>query len=408
MGYIWNKDQLAALEALNLWWKEPIEPFILQGYAGTGKTTVVREMIERLNVTEPTLLAPTGKAAKVMQDRSGYKAQTIHSFIYTPADVEAQNLQARLTTIHETLDRMSIPNTDEEFEETEGQLLQEIERIKDRLHELSLNDAKFVKKLIRRPPRLIVCDEASMVDEYIGADLEELQVPLIYIGDPFQLPPVKNRPVWHNRRANSILTKIERQGEGSGIVYAAQEVRMGGLPIAGSGFNIHRRGSYPLSNYLDADLVLVGTNKLRRELNNKIRALLGYHTPYPVAGEKLICISNDKETNIKNGEIFTVEKVFFDGAKQMGLTLIDAFDTRINVKCWKELFENDENGKFVPRGFVHLTFAYAITVHKSQGSEGKKVVLLDSWPGKMWDRWTYTGITRAQENCEYISSQQYS
>ena len=190
-------------------------------------------------------------------------------------------------------------------------------------------------------PKLVVVDEASMVSEFVGKDLEELQIPIIYIGDPFQLPPVKAKCIWDDRKPNALLTKIERQGEGSGIVYAAQSVRQGGGPIAGNGFSMYSRGELKLKHYIDADLVLCGTNKLRREINDKIRSEKGYKTKYPSVGEKLICLKNDYEYEISNGEIFTVKEIHFEGRYQVGLTITDVFDNNYRVKYWQALFDDD-------------------------------------------------------------------
>lgn len=401
----YNEGQLKALDLMYQWWKDPFEPFILQGYAGTGKSTIAEEALNRFGIQdyELALIAPTAKAAKVVSAKTGRKATTIHKFRYQPADKEIRELKTALKDCHEELEQLE---KGIEGERDISQVGADIDRINLRLQELSKEKARFVKKFMVRRPKLIMVDETSMVSEHIGKDLEELEIPIVYIGDPFQLPPIQAECIWKGRKPDAVLEKIERQGEGSGIVYAAQEVRMGGLPIAGNGFIMHPRGSLPISNYLDADLVLVGTNNLRRDINLRIRSELGYSSKskYPVVGEKVICLKNDYEYEVSNGEIFTVKEVTFEGKYTIGFILEDAFDTQVSVKCWKALFEDDSKGTMVPEGFVHLTFAHAITVHKSQGSEGKKVVLLDSWTGRQWDRWTYTGITRAMLECHYVSN----
>ena len=401
----YNEEQLKALDLIYNWYKDPFEPFILQGYAGTGKSTIAEEAINRIGLQDYqiALIAPTAKAAKVLSVKTGRKATTIHKFRYTPADKEVKELKVALKECHEELEHIE---KGFEGERSFEAVNSDIDRINLRLNELSREKARFVKKFMIRMPSLIVCDEASMVSEFIGADLEELQIPILYIGDPFQLPPINAKCIWQGRKPDAVLEKIERQGEGSGIVYAAQEVRMGGAPVAGNGFIMHSRGSLPIKDYLNADLVLVGTNNLRRDINLRIRSELGYSSKskYPVVGEKVICLKNDYEYEVSNGEIFTVKEVTFESKYQIGFILEDAFDTQVSVKCWKSLFEDDSKGTLVPEGFVHLTFAHAITVHKSQGSEGKKVVLLDSWNGKDWARWTYTGITRSMLECHYVSN----
>jgi exodeoxyribonuclease-5 len=405
-----NEGQRLALDRAWNWWKNPVYPFILQGYAGTGKTWLVQYLLELFDIADGRfeLIAPTGKAAKVLTnklinmfpDNPKMKARTIHKFLYQPLDKHIEELKEKLRVLHDELEK------DEDFRRQEVEIEEQIGLVEGALYELGKKDPSFGLKALdpTMRPQLVICDETSMVSESIGKDLEDLKIPLIYIGDPFQLAPVKEKCIWNGRRPSAILSKIERQGEGSGIVIAAQAVRLGEQYYSGNGFQIHRRGNIQLKDYPSYDMVIVGTNKLRRKINHMMRSYLGYQTKYPVVGEKVICLHNSTDYGIMNGESFTITKINYDRRYYLGVTLKDSFDQEITVPCWKALFDDDSQGALVPRGFVHLTYAYARTAHKSQGSEDERVLVLDSWPGNGWDRWTYTAWTRARSHCDYVES----
>ncbi len=180
-----------------------------------------------------------------------------------------------------------------------------------------------------------------------------------------------------------------------------------------------------------ADQVLVGTNKTRIVLNNQMRKLLNYNTLSPQEGDKVICCRNywgelsDQEYDLINGTIGFLHNKFdiqhyipaYAGGGAIDVTMADfvtdngdtfnsiAMDTHmimtgekcIDKKLAYRLMKNPKTSKIVPMEF---TYGYAITVHRAQGSEWDKVLVLEeSFPFNKKDhaRWLYTACTRASE-----------
>lgn len=385
-------QQEAALEQLKLWWQKIqdtdmcLDPFILQGYAGVGKTTILKHVLAMLDASRPALIAPTNKAARVLSVKTGVETSTVHKLLYRPVDDERNEIRKRLAELLETPDDP------------------EVEILENRLKELAASEVKFSRKDDIDLPGVILGDEWSMVSMPIGSDVENLMVPLICSGDPFQLQPVRAKAWWEGRRPDVVLTEIVRQtGDGAGIAIAANRIREGMRPTPGMGFEMAPRGSLGWNEYLDYDIILCGTNNLRRTMNHGIRRKKGYGSAIPEVGEKLISLSNSEIFGLTNGETYTVASIFDQRGRVLTLDLVDDFGIeRQHVHCWVPLFEDDSQTNMVPHGLAQLTYAYAITVHKSQGSEWKRVCVLDDWRGSDKDRWLYTGITRAADFCTYV------
>ena len=180
---------------------------------------------------------------------------------------------------------------------------------------------------------------------------------------------------------------------------------------------------------LNCDQILVGKNKTRRKINNYVRQLMGYNklSSYPVEGEKLICLANDRVKNsdgfdvpIYNGMMGTVVKIHdeYDTAIELEIQFepIDAnYEKPLMVKALRAHFDaytNEEALKAVrwwdKKDNQEFDFGYAITVHKSQGSQWDSVVIYDDgflvWDRKDRARWLYTGITRAAEDLTLVDT----
>ena len=144
---------------------------------------------------------------------------------------------------------------------------------------------------------LIIIDECSMVDEELGRDLLSFGRPVLVLGDPAQLPPVKGGGFFTEAEPDVMLTEVHRQAQDDPIVHMSMMVREGGrLELR----RLRREPRHPPratsmpSTVMEADQVLVGLNKTRRLYNARIRELNGYRDPMPAAGEKLVCLRNDK------------------------------------------------------------------------------------------------------------------
>ena len=161
---------------------------------------------------------------------------------------------------------------------------------------------------------------------------------------------------------------------------------------------------------MQADQVLVGTNKTRRAYNGRMRELLGHRHPMPEAGEKLVCLRNDKKKGLLNGGTWTVHDVHADARRQT----VDERHARGGARpqgragsaCCRPS-SRAATRNCPPRSrrdSDQFDYGYALTVHKAQGSQWDDVVLFDESFAfrEHRDRWLYTGLTRAAERVTIV------
>jgi exodeoxyribonuclease-5 len=460
-----NDQQKAAVDDVVRWFNSSRAhdtPYVLQGYAGTGKTTLLRILINRLRVpyARVALCAPTNRAAKVLSNKTGLFAQTIHKLIYVTVSEEIEFQRQRLRMwdeaksfnqlgealivqsgqdlrmeYDELLERDGLAFDEKEFKifcaEREDTILKfeglelpadplERQKIFDKVkgekltqHKQNIRDLMAEDLPVRRkePEELlekysvIMADESSMVNETIGKDVVSFGLPTILVGDPFQLPPVKAKPFWHNLRPQTVLTRIERQkGVGAGIPLAGEKLRNGGQISRNESLKIHPRNSITDRSWLEIDQVICGTHKTRERLCRFIRGKLGHETPYPQTGEKVVAVFNDKRRGIMNGELYTVKRS--ELMRNNTVTRMDIEDPygRVitNVDAWTRGFAGRSQTDFLDDQYGKFWWGYAITCHQSQGSEWKNIIVCDDWPGDGHDRWLYTAITRASHHCDLV------
>ncbi len=405
-------DQAEAAELIEEWFLHlNTQIFVLCGYAGTGKTFLVDYIVRKLGLVageSAVFVAPTGKAASVLI-RGGTPAGTVHSLIYTrEEDIEVNE---------------------------DGEVISE-------------RFLRFVRKeSLPKDIRLIVVDETSMVSDDVLKDLLSFGIKCLFCGDPAQLPPVGgtnsllSMPVF-------TLTQIVRQAEGDPIIRLAEQVRKGMEPSFGrygDSAAVIPRSSLTSQQrarlLLEADQVIVGTNRLRSRLNSEIRSLRGICSQLPADGEKLVCTLNDwgkalderGDFHLVNGIIGTAYNV---REGEDGLALLDfqadflekpVFDLPFDTGVFTEgtyyhqygdkacLLEggrlvHEDNVEALRRWKVRredtvcrFEFAYAVTCHKAQGSEYGKVVVFDE--SRLFENrasWLYTAITRARDRLVII------
>jgi exodeoxyribonuclease-5 len=361
----WSPQQSAALDAVSGWLatvtgaRRPRnrQVFRLFGYAGTGKTTLARHIAE--GVDGPVAFAAyTGKAALVMRGKGCEGATTIHSLIYRPrqsSDDEAPTFA------------------------------------------LNRDSAAAAAKLV-------VIDECSMVDEELGRDLLSFGVPVLVLGDPAQLPPVKGGGFFTEHEPDAMLTEVHRQAQDDPIVRMSMAVRAGGpLKLGSYGeSSVIRRAEIDKDRILAANQVLVGLNRSRRAYNQRIRALCGFSTPLPSVGDKLVCLRNDKKKGLLNGSLWLVKEAANGTGAVVKMRVVPEEDIAAKAKRVSVLapfFDGDEAAipASLKRHSDQFDYGYALTVHKAQGSQWDDVVLFDesyAFQEHRW-RWLYTGVTRA-------------
>jgi len=369
-------QQDEALMAVSRWLKEGRSPlFRLFGYAGTGKTTLARHFAE--NVDGDVLFAAfTGKAAQVLRSKGASNAKTIHSLIYRPRGEEEVS--------------------DEETGKTASSPM------------FSLNRQSPVANAA-----LIVVDECSMVDEALGRDLMSFGTPILVLGDPGQLPPVSGGGFFTNDEPDYLLTDIHRQARDNPIIQLAMHVREGKEIMHGDWgtAQVISKNEVTQPLVMEADQVLVGTNRTRRRYNQRLRELKGFETDYPQSGDKLVCLRNDPAKGLLNGSLWQVMSSSKETVKP-GINLMirpedDDMDRgAAKIKLLKAAFENlDEEIPWSTRKrYDEFDYGYALTVHKAQGSQWNNVVLFDeSWAFRdTRERWLYTAITRAAETLTIV------
>ena len=370
-----SPEQDDALLAVSRWLKQGFpQVFRLFGYAGTGKTTLAKHLAEGID-GEVLFAAFTGKAAMVLRSKGAKKASTIHSLIYRPRGeemVENEDTGKSSMTPLFTLNRQS--------------------------------------PLARAS--LIIIDECSMVDEALGKDLLSFGTPVLVLGDPGQLPPVSGGGFFTDHEPDILLENIHRQARDNPIIDLAQCVREGrdiDFGTYGSSKKI-RRGDVDQSEVLAADQVLVGTNKTRRLFNQRLRDLKGFQGALPAAGDKLVALRNDPAKGLLNGSLWQVMSAPQSSKPAMSLLIRSEDDgmdqVSAKIKVLKAGFENplEEIPWQMKRRHDDFDYGYALTVHKSQGSQWDNVYLFDeSWAFREHaQRWLYTAITRAAEKITIV------
>lgn len=403
----WGPQQDAAMVKVNRWLSSGGDKqlFRLFGYAGTGKTTLARHLAEGID-GEVIFAAYTGKAASVLQASGCGEAQTLHSLIYQPKERSKERLRALQLELNQV--NAAIAEGDIPANLLPGWMSRR-ERIEDQIKEEEQNNRRpdFTLKLDSplKAASLLVVDECSMVDEEMAMDILSFGTPVLVLGDPAQLPPVRGTGYFTDAKPDVMLTEIHRQAKDNPIIWLATQVR--------NGENL-AHGDYGTSSVithatpelaLGSSQVLVGRNKTRLATNKRMRELKEL-VGLPRAGEKLVCLRNDKELGLLNGTLHETTADAEEVGGYVNLHLMpEEGGNSLLVSAHREHFDGnpDTIGYWDRRNAQEFTYGYALTVHKSQGSQWQKVLLIDEWNMRDTRRqWLYTAITRAQERITVV------
>jgi len=344
------------------------------GYAGTGKTTLVKFIVDELNLYDSAVvyIAYTGKAALVLRNKGCENAMTAHRLLY---------------------------NSEE------------------------LPDGTFLhtpKKKLDKQYALIVCDEASMLPQEMIDLLLSHQVHVLFLGDNAQLPPIEGGQTILEK-PDVFLTEITRQALDNPIIKLSMDVRKGKSLEYGGDKQCRVMPNNKVTNslLLGADQVIVGKNITRHKINTYIRKLKWgeQYSDDPLNGDKCICLKNNWNTigtnsdPLINGQIGQLNNINITTLPPYNDKVIIADFISDDGSIYKDLLidyklitegkptVNKDNWTLyagAPRLF-EFAYAYAITCHKSQGSEFNRVILFEEWLGdyEQHKKWLYTGITRA-------------
>ena len=395
----WTAEQQGAIDAVLKWMEEgsPGGVFRLFGYAGTGKTTIAKAIAEAVN-GETIFAAFTGKAALVLNSKGCYGARTIHSLIYIPRAKCSENL----TKIREA---MESEKDEDRQRELRAEFVEESNNLKRPAFNLNLDSDL-------RDCALLILDEVSMVDMQIGQDLESFNCPILALGDPAQLPPVRGSGYFTNQAPDYLLEQIHRQAEGSGILSIATAVRSGRTLAYrdDEDARVVPKGTCDTAEMATFDQIICGTNKVRRAVNRKIREQLGFDGPLPQIGDRLICLRNDSDSGLLNGSQWDVNGVIEDpDSDKIILSIAAAGDPdayTFDVTAHRQYFlgTEEEISHYDIRTAQCFDYAYAVTCHKAQGSQWPRVAIINESGVFRNDasRWLYTAITRAAEQVTII------
>jgi exodeoxyribonuclease V len=422
-------QQLEAVDLVRAWHEDETraQVFRLFGYAGTGKTTVAREMVAALGLTGKARYAAfTGKAAHVLSSKGCYGAQTIHSLIYHPVEKAREHLRELQLARNDATDPVEQRRLDDEIEAEQ----REID---------SPGWIVNVESELAHAP-LLVLDEVSMVSDDMALDLLDFDVPILVLGDPAQLPPIDGTGYFIDAQPDMLLTDIHRSALDSPVTRLATAVRGADgsdveLGVPGMDDN-SGRWPYRLTpvEALRFDQVIVWRNATRWRIINAMRRVTGAAGNYPQPGERIIGLVNDREAGILNGQQLTVRETLGvtgrDNTRVLDIAATTDEGVDVVLRAWlvgfsgtdgETIARRQSSGPFRRPGVVAATFAHAITVHKAQGSQWGKVLVVDETPGLrsitakdhqrrgagpdvvrreanlMAKRWLYTAITRASD-----------
>lgn len=396
-----SRQQQIAYDQIGEFLKSSDRVYTLAGYAGTGKTTIANQIAEMSGL--PTLFcAFTGKAALALR-KKGCPAETIHSLLYQPLNKS----RSKLFELEERLTK----ETDEKIKNDLQFLIAE-ERKRISLPGFSFNPREELKKA-----GLVIVDEYSMLTNQLYNDLlSGTRAKFLFLGDPGQLPAIGTKLII---QPDYFLEEVHRQALDSSVLRAATYIRtQGRLPtdIDDEEFCIRDKEQCDWRDYNGADQVIVGHNATRKTFNRKFREKLNMRHierfGLPVKGDKLICLRNNSRLGIYNGTIgyCTQDTTTTHYEDDVGIITFsedkekEGFPISIYLpRILEDKIPDYQDAK--DRAYEDFDYGYAITCHKSQGSEWDNVLVYHEGFGRGAEekkQWLYTAVTRASKSCKIV------
>ncbi|MCB1377320.1 MAG: AAA family ATPase [Alphaproteobacteria bacterium] len=417
MSFTPSAMQAQAIATIKDWFENRTgeqQVFKVFGYAGSGKSTLVKHAMGELGLADGSdvlYAAITGKAALVMT-RKGTPASTIHSLIYrvseaTPAEIE--RIKEEIAGLKASLPGMAV--AERLFAESQLTSLQ-----------LRLSDSHKPRFILNeqsalRDAKLLVLDEVSMVGDEMARDLLAFGKPVLVLGDPGQLPPVKGEGAFTRDTPEVMLTEIHRQAGESAILRLATLAREG-RPIPYGEHDRYvwkmRRADVAPEQMLKGGQVICGKNATRIQLNLAMKGAAGFNGFYPGGqGEKLICLKNRNDLGLVNGMFLDLENI--EDADELSFTAAVRTEDGQRIGGERERFriykghfdehvapdpERERRDHWKKKTLIEAVWGWAITCHKSQGSQWPNIIVFDDGLGRTAEdraRWLYTAITRAEQ-----------
>lgn len=424
--------------------------FMLKGFAGTGKTTIIGTLVNNIWKIKQSaiLMAPTGRAAKVISNYSGKEAFTIHKKIYTPRYAKNGKISFVLA-----------PN-------------------KHRKTLFIIDEASMISDV---PGQSTLFGSGSLLDDLMQFVYSGHQCKLLLLGDTAQLPPVKldlspalnenNIELSYAKEVIKIeLDEVVRQQQGSGILANATKIRESLSNEIFDSFQFNLKPFKDIVRLVDGHeimdaindaysnlgyeetAIIVRSNKRANLYNEQIRSRILLNEHELTTGDYLMVVRNNyfwlKPTSeagfIANGdivevlEVFAIKELYGFRFAEVKVRMVDypkmrPFETVLMLdtikletpslpyeeanKLYQEVMKDYEDEEKPYRKFLkvkknkylnalQVKFSYAITCHKSQGGQWNTVFVeqpfLPNGIDKEYMRWLYTAVTRAKEKLYLI------
>jgi len=376
-SFEFSPDQQRAIDEISAWLDTRDKRLSLGGFAGTGKTTIISKLLQMVKGRTVRVCAPTGKAAAVLRNKN-VDASTLHRLIYQPQT---------FCTLH------GIQSGEKDGDKKRCSICHR--PLKVNWVRVPLIDAD-----------LVIVDESSMLNLTMVEDVEALASKILYVGDHGQLEPIGKDPGIMTS-PDIRLEQIHRQAAQSGIIQLAHHMRRGSGPLnwsqgeSGDARVVRIRKLVPqiLKQF---DVILCGYNKTRKDVNASIRKFRGFKDPLPEPGERIICLQNDSDLGIYNGLLVNVQaRRESDGYPKYDL-IDEVGNEYYDIPVHPDQFAEEKKIEMWSKGIGLFDFGYALTTHKSQGSEWDSVAVIEQI-ARAWNpaRWRYTAATRAAKRLEY-------
>lgn len=308
-----SQGQETALTKLEAFLASPVQVFMLKGYAGSGKTTILKGLVEYLNAVEKdfALMAPTGRAAKVIREKTGQEAFTIHKSIYSYEDFV--EIEEGDSFYYNYKIRNNMDLSSKIFIVDEASML---------------SDVKNVGEFFRFGSSQLLAD---LID-YTRVAEPNVNTKIIFVGDPCQLPPIGDnsskafeanylKEHFNLSSEETEMKEVKRQGEESGILMAAAKLRKSISSRFFNDFNLRSNGKDILSlsydTFLDnwqkaasPKIIIANKNKTCLGLNLQIRKRRFGNANLPIQKNDIVIMGgNNYRKGVFNGEFAVINEV---------------------------------------------------------------------------------------------------
>lgn len=458
MEFTLTTQQQQVLAKIKIFMESDASVFILRGYAGTGKTTMVKQIVDYvLQDWYVELMAPTGRAARVLQTKTGHLAKTIHKTIYSSAALLTKDVQ----DVAESEFKLCFP-----IKMTDGNIV-------------AIVDEASMLCSLKRAQEIFVFGTDNLMDDLLTYVRPSFGGKVIFVGDPMQLPPIGesvsnalNADFFEQKGLKVMqaeLTEVLRQTGDSVILKNAMQIRnllkkekrnrlvfekkKGDMESLPSGELLKKYIETRKQTKKDDSVVICFSNRSASKYNKDIRKeLYGEEEPELQVGDVLLVNQNNYRLDIMNGEFVPVlyvgEKVrqsapvyvqeggnkirkvielefvhiqVFNSQNErqdcmLLLDLLNNENPSLGIDEQRALFINFRmrNPNLKPRteeftnalmadpyfNCLKAKYGYAVTGHKCQGGEWDNVFIDYCGRTGLSDdclRWAYTATTRARK-----------